>query len=91
MFNSTNYANWVSQMAPLIKPKQVYGILTGYNVKPEQLAANMKATEQSTFKDWMNCHGVARLMILDGMESRINTDCMILDMGKMHWEALKLT
>jgi len=82
MFNGTNYANWVSEMAQLIKQKQVYGIIKGYNDKPEKLAANMKATEQSTFRDWMDYHGVARLTIIVGMKSRNNTNLH----DSKHWE-----
>jgi hypothetical protein len=38
----------------------VYGIITAYDVKPEDPAANETATENAVFADWKNCHGVAR-------------------------------
>jgi len=59
-FNGTNYAQWATEIALLLEPKQVYGIMKGYDDKPEEPAANATATEKAAFKDWMNRHGVAR-------------------------------
>jgi len=52
----------------------VYGIIKGYNDKPEEPAANATAPEKAAFKDWMNCHGVARSTIVLGMEPRIQPE-----------------
>jgi len=35
-FNVTNYAHWPTEMALLLKQKQGYGIIQGYDDKPEQ-------------------------------------------------------
>ena len=68
IFNGTNYAQWATEMAQLLEQKQVYGIIKGYDNKPEEPAANATATEKATFKDWMNRHGIARSTILLEME-----------------------
>jgi hypothetical protein len=67
-FNGTNYAQWATVMALLLKQKQVYGIIKGYDDKLEEPAANTTATEKAAFKDWMNRHGVARTTMMLGME-----------------------
>jgi len=59
-FNGTNYAQCATEMALLLEQKQVYGIIKGYDDKPEEPAANATATAKADFKDWMNRHGVAR-------------------------------
>jgi len=70
-FNGTNYAQWATEMALLLEQKQVYGIIKGYEDKPEEPAADATTTEMAAFKDWMNHHGVARSTILLGMKPRI--------------------
>ena len=87
-FNRTNYAQWATEMALHLEQKQVYGIIKGYDNKPEEPAANMTATEKAAFKDWMNRHGVARSTILLGMEPRIQAEYTVVDDAKTLWEKL---
>jgi len=87
-FNGTYYAQWATEMALLLEQKQVYGIIKGYDDKPEEPAANATATEKAAFKDWMNRHGVARLTILLGMEPRIQGEYTGVYDAKTLWEKL---
>jgi len=87
-FNGTNYAQWATEMALLLEQKQVYGMIKGYNDKPEEPAANATATEEAAFKDWMNRHGVARSTILLGMEPRIKAEYTVVEDAKTLWENL---
>ena len=87
-FNGTNYAQWATEMALLLEQKQVYGIIKGYDNKPEEPAANATATENAAFKDWMNRHGVARSTILLGMEPRIQAEYTVVDDAKTLWQKL---
>jgi len=66
----------------------VYGIIKGYDDKPEEPAANATAAEKAAFKDWMNRHGVARSTILLGMEPRIQAEYTVVEDAKMLWEKL---
>jgi len=75
-------------MALLLEQKQVYGIIKGYDDKPEEPAAKATATEKAAFEDWMNRHGVARSTILLGMEPRIQAEYTVVDNAKMLWEKL---
>jgi hypothetical protein len=87
-FNGTNYAQWATEIALLHEQKQVYGIIKGYDDKPEEPAANATATEKAAFKDWMNRHGVARATILLRMEPRIQAEYTVVDDAKTLWEKL---
>jgi len=87
-FNGTNSAHWATDMTLLIEQKQVYGIIRGYDDKPEELAAKVTATEKAPFKDWMNRHGVARLTILLGMEPRIQAEYIVVDDTMTHRKKL---
>jgi len=87
-FNGTKYAQWATEMALLLEQKQVYGIIKGYDDKPEEPAANTTATEKAALKDWMNRHGVARSTILLGMEPRIQAEYMVVKDAKTLWEKL---
>jgi len=87
-FNGTNYAQWAMEMALHLEQKQVYGIIKGYNDKPEEPAAKATAIEKAAFKNWMNHHGVARSTILLGMEPRIQAEYMVVDDVKTLWEKL---
>jgi hypothetical protein len=87
-FNGTNNAQWATEMALLHEQKQVYGIIKGYDDKPEETAANATATEKAAFKDWMNRHGVARATILLGMEPRIQAEYTVVHDAKTLWEKL---
>ena len=78
-------------MALLVEEKQVYGIITGSDDKPEEPAANTTTTEKAAFKDWMNLHGVARSAILLGMEPGIQADYTVVDDAKTLWEKLAST
>jgi hypothetical protein len=75
-------------MALLHKQNQVYGIIKGYNDKPDEPAANTTATETAGFNDWMNRHGVARSTSLLGMELRIQADYTVVNHAKTLWEKL---
>jgi len=75
-------------MALHLEQKQVYGIIKGYDAKPEDPAANATATEKAAFKDSMNRHGVARSTILLGMDLRIQADYTVLDDAKTLGEKL---
>jgi len=89
-FNGTNYAQWASEMALLLEQKEVYSIIKGYDDKAEEPAADATAPEKTTFKDWMNRHGVARSTILLGMEPRIQAEYIIVKDVKTLWEQLAL-
>jgi hypothetical protein len=54
-------------MALLTEQKQAYGIIKGYNDKPEEPAADATATEITAFKDRMNHRGVFRSTVLLGI------------------------
>jgi len=75
-------------MAQHLDEKQVYGIIKGYDDKPEEPAENVTATEKAALKDWMNRHGVARLTILLSMEPRIQVEHTVIDDAKTLWEKL---
>jgi len=66
----------------------VYGIIKGYDDKPEEPTAITTATEKDSFKDWMNRCGVARSTILLGMEPRIQAEYSVVDDAKTLWEKL---
>jgi len=66
----------------------VYGIIKGYDDKPEEPAATATAIEKATFKDWMNRHGVARSTIQLGMEPRIQAEYTVVNDAKTLWEML---
>jgi len=87
-FNGTNNAQLATEMALLLEQKQVYGIIKGYDDKPEEPAANATATEKAAFKDWMNRHGVARSTILLGMEPRTQAEYTVVEDAKTLWEKL---
>jgi hypothetical protein len=59
-FNGTNYTQWAAEMALHLEQNQVYGIIKGYDNKPDEQAANATTTEKAAFQDRMNRHGVAR-------------------------------
>ena len=50
-FNGMHFVQWATKMALLLEQKQVYGIIKGYDDKPEQPAANTTATVMAAFKD----------------------------------------
>ena len=87
-FNGTNYAHWAIEMVLLLEQKQVYGIIKGFNDKPEEPAANATAAERATLKDWMNRHGVASWTILLGMEPRIQVKYTVVVNAKTISEKL---
>jgi len=86
--NGTNDAQWATEMALLLEQKQMYGIIKGYDDKPEEPAANATATEKATFIDLMNRHGVARSSILLRMELRIQAEYTVVEDAKNLWEKL---
>jgi len=60
-----------------VKQRQVFENINAYNKNLKELAANVTMTEKAGFKGWINCHGVARLTVQLGMESRIPTKSTI--------------
>jgi hypothetical protein len=86
--NGMNYAQCATEMALLLELKQVYSIIKGYDDKPEEPPANVTATENPAFKDWMNRHGVATSTILLDMEPRIQAEYTVIDDAKTLWEKL---
>jgi hypothetical protein len=87
-FNGMNDVQWATEMALLLKQKQVYGIIKGYDDKPEEPAPNATATERAAFKDWMKCFGVARSTMLLGMEPRILAQYTVVEDTKVVWDKL---
>jgi len=73
-------------MALRLEQKQVYGIINGYDEKPEEPAANTTTTEKAAFKDWMNRHGDARSTILLSMKLKIQGYYTVVDDVKTLWE-----
>ena len=84
-FNCTNYAHWATETAIFLEQKEVYGIIKGYDTKPEEPSATATATEKAAFKGWINHHGVARTTILLGMKLRIEAEYMVVDDAKTLW------
>ena len=84
----TNYAQWATEMALLLEQKQEYGIITGYDDKQEEPAANATATEKAAFKDCINRNRVDRSTILFGMEPRIQADYTVVENAKTLWVKL---
>jgi len=82
-FNGTNCAQWATEMALLLKQKQMYGIIKEYDDKPEEPAAHAPGTEKAAFKDWTNCRGVARSTISLGMAARIQAEYMPVENEKI--------
>jgi hypothetical protein len=87
-FNGTNYAQWATEMTLFLERKHVYGIIKGYDDKPEEPPATTTTTDKAAFKDWMNRHGVARSTILLSMEPRIQAEYTVVDDVKTLWENL---
>jgi len=79
---------WATKMALLLEQKEVYGIIKGYDDKPEETAAKATGTEKTAFDDWTNCHGVARSTILQGMGPRMPVEYTVVDDAKTLWENL---
>jgi hypothetical protein len=88
MFNGMNQAHWATETALLPEQKQVYGSNTGYDTKPEEPAANATTTQKATFIDYMNHHGVARSIILQGVERRTEVEYTVIDDAKTLWAKL---
>jgi len=66
----------------------VYGIIQGYDDKPEEPAAKATATGKAAFKDSMTRNGVARSTIVLCMEPRIQAEYTVVDDAKTLWEKL---
>jgi len=75
-------------MALLLEQKQVYGVIKGYDHKPQEPVANMTAMEQAALNDLMNHHGITRSTILLGMEPRIKPENTVIENAKTLWEKL---
>jgi len=70
-------------MAPHFRQKQLYFIMKGYYVKPEEGAAYVTATVKEAFKHWMNHTGVARLSIRLGIDPSSQPEYMVVNDLKM--------
>jgi hypothetical protein len=77
--NGKNYAPLATKMSLLLEQKQLFGIIEGYDDKPEEAAANETAAEKAAFKDWMNRHAVAGSTLLLGIEPRIQVEYTVID------------
>ena len=66
----------------------MYGIIKGYDDRPEEPAPNVTATRKAAFKHWMNRHGVPRSTILLGMDPRIQAEYTVVNDAKTLWEKL---
>jgi len=81
-------AQWPTEMALLLQPKQVYGITKRYEKKPDKPATNMTATEEAAFQEWTIWRGIARSTILLGMEPCIQPEYTVVNNGNTHLEML---
>jgi len=86
--NGTNHAQWETEMALVLEPKHVYGIIKGYDDKPDEPAANATATQKAAFQVWMNRNGVAKSTILLGMEPGIQVEYPVIADAKTLLEQL---
>jgi len=80
-------------MALLVEQKQVYGIVTGEDERPEDPAeqdatAAEKLAHRAAVKDWVKQHGTARSTILLGMEPRLQASYMEITDARTLWEKL---
>jgi len=87
-FNVTKYAQLAIKMALLLEQEPVCGIITGYNDKPEEPAANATATENPAFKDCMNRHGVVRWTIRLAREPRSQAEYTVFEDANTLWKHL---
>jgi len=92
-FNGSNYKQWSGEMALLLEQKQVYGIVTGEDERPEDPAeqdatAAEKLAHRAAVKDWVKQHGTARSTILLGMEPRLQASYMEITDARTLWEKL---
>jgi len=59
-FNRSNNKQWSGEMALLLEQKQVYGIVKGEDMRPEDLAEDATAAEklahQAAVTDWVKQH-----------------------------------
>jgi len=90
-FNDTNYGQWATAMALLLEQMQEYGMINGYDDKPEEPAPNTTATTKASFIDWMNRHGVARSTLLLGMEPQIQLEYTVIHNAQTLAEMLAST
>jgi len=91
-FNGSNYKQWSGEMALLLEQKQVYGIVTGEDERPEDPAEDATAAEKfahrAAVKDWVKQHGTARSTIMLGMEPRLQASYMEITDARTLWEKL---
>ena len=92
-FNGSNYKQWSGEMALLLEQKQVYGIVTGEDERPEDPAeqdatAAEKLAHRAAVKDWVKQHGTARSTILLGIEPRLQASYMEITDARTLWEKL---
>ena len=91
-FNGSNYKQWSGEMALLLEQKQVYGIVTGEDERPEDPAEDATAAEKlahrAAVKDWVKQHGTARSTILFSKEPRLQASYMEITDARTLWEKL---
>jgi acyl-CoA reductase-like NAD-dependent aldehyde dehydrogenase len=90
-FNRSNYKQWSGEMALLLEQKQVYGIVTGEDERPEDLAEQdattaVKLAHRAAVKDWVTQHGTARSTILLGMWPRLQASYIEITDVQTLWE-----
>jgi len=93
MSNGSNYKQRSGEMALLLEQKQVYGIVTGENERPEDRAeqdatAAEKLAHWAAVKEWVKQHGTARSTILVGLEARLQASYMEITDARTLWEQL---
>jgi hypothetical protein len=79
-------------MAHLLEHKQVYGIVTGEDERPDDLVEDAIAAENFTpwaaVKVWVREHDTAQSIILLGMEPQLHTSYMEITNAGTLWEKL---
>ena len=87
-FNGSNYKQWAGEMALLLEQKQVYGIIEGYDERPELPGDGATEKQKEAHREWMKQHGIARSTILLGMEPRLQSEYVEIRDAKKLWETL---
>jgi len=92
-FNGSNYKQLSGEMALLLEQKQVYGIVTGEDARPEDPAeqdatTTEKLAHRASVKDWVKQHSPAQSTILLAMEPRLLASYMEITDARTLWEKL---
>jgi len=91
-FNGSNYKQLSGEMALRLEQKQVYGIVTGEDERPEDLAedatAAVKLAHRAAVHDRVQQHGTAQSTIMLGMEPWLQASYMEITDARTLWEKL---